>query len=94
MGETTKEMIIRKLTSRKFILAVIGLVTGLMIYFGKSEAETEQIGALIMSAASVVAYILGEGIADAASARSDIYVTEEEYEEPPNDGGALDEEDA
>ena len=62
----TKEDIIRKLTSRKFWAAVVGFVTGLLIYFGRSEAETAQIGALIMSAASVIAYIIGEGLIDAA----------------------------
>ena len=62
----TKDDIIRKLTSRKFWAAVVGFVTGLLIYLGKSEAETTQIGALIMSAASVIAYIIGEGLIDAA----------------------------
>lgn len=81
MEETTKEMIIRKLTSRKFWAAIIGFVTGLMIYLGKSEAETAQIGALIMSAASVVAYIVGEGLADAAGAKGDTYIVEEEEDE-------------
>ena len=62
----TKDDIIRKLTSRKLWVAVVGFVTGLLIYLGKSEAETTQIGALIMSAASVIAYIIGEGLIDAA----------------------------
>ncbi len=66
----TKDDIIRKLTSRKFWAAVVGFVTGLLIYLGESEAETTQIGALIMSAASVIAYIIGEGLADAAGAGS------------------------
>lgn len=58
----------RKLTSRKFWLAVIGFVTGILIACGMSEAEAAQIGGLIMSGASVVAYIIGEGMADAANA--------------------------
>lgn len=57
----------RKLTSRKLWMALIGLVTGVMLYSGKSEAEANQIGALILSAASVVAYIIGEGLADAGN---------------------------
>lgn len=64
-----KETIIRKLTSRKFWAAVVGFVTGLLLYLGKSEAQAQQIAALIMSAASVVAYIVGEGLADAAGAQ-------------------------
>lgn len=58
------ETLIRKLTSRKMWTAIIGFVTGLLIYRGKSEAEAEQIGSLILMAASVVAYIVGEGLAD------------------------------
>ena len=70
----TKTDIIRKLTSRKLWLAIAGFVTGLLVYFGKSDAEASQIAALIMSAASCVAYILGEGLIDAASAGQDMYI--------------------
>jgi hypothetical protein len=80
----TKEDIIRKLTSRKFWAAIVGFVTGLLIYLGKSEAETAQIGALIMSAASVVAYIVGEGLIDAAREHGDNYYLAEETK-PPED---------
>ena len=56
----------KKLTSRKFWLAVIGLVSGLLMAF-KVDAETvETISGVIMSAASVIAYMIGEGLADAA----------------------------
>lgn len=74
--------IIRKLTSRKFWAAIVGFVTGLLIYFGKTAEQAEQITALIMSGASVIAYILGEGLIDAAAAKSDIYVVDEK---PPED---------
>ena len=69
-----KEDIIRKLTSRKFWAAVVGFVTGLLIYFGKTAEQAEQIAALIMSGASVVAYIL---------AKSDVVVFPEE--KPPEE---------
>ena len=49
---------------------------------GKSEAETAQIGALIMSAASVVAYIVGEGLIDAAREKGDSYYLAEETKPP------------
>lgn len=78
----TKDDIIRKLTSRKFWAAIVGFVTGLLIYLGKTEAETAQIGALIMSGASVVAYILGEGLIDAARESGDTYIVPDE-EHPP-----------
>ena len=62
-----KETIIRKLTSRKFWLAIIGFITGLLTYLGKSEAEANQIGSLILMGASVLAYAIGEGLADQAT---------------------------
>ena len=78
----TKDDIIRKLVSRKFWTAIVGFVTGLLIYLGKSEADAAQIGALIMSAASVVAYIVGEGLIDAAREKGDnIYVSDTLEEE-------------
>ena len=56
-----------KLTSRKFWMAVAGLVSGLMMAF-KVDAETiEMVSGVIMAAASVVAYIIGEGLADAGN---------------------------
>lgn len=77
----SKDDWIRKLTSRKFWVAIVGFATGLLLYLGKSEAEAEQIAGLIMSGAAVVAYILGEGLIDAASARGDIYITPEKPHE-------------
>ena len=80
----TKADWVRKLTSRKFWAAVVGFVTGLLIYFGKTAEQAEQITALIMSGASVVAYILGEGLIDAASAKADVYVMDQD-EKPPEE---------
>lgn len=57
--------LLRKLTSRKFWVAVVGVVSGLLLAF-KVDAETiENIGGIIMAAASAVAYIIGEGLVDA-----------------------------
>ena len=78
-----KEDIIRKLTSRKFWAAVVAFVTGLLIYFGKSTEQANQVAALIMSGAAVVAYIIGEGLADAVGASGDTYILPEE--KPPED---------
>ena len=50
----------RKLTSRKLWIAVAGFASGLLIYFGHTEAEASQVAALIMSGASVIAYCVGE----------------------------------
>lgn len=65
----TKQDIIRKLTSRKLWLAIIGFVTPLLLAFGVEENDTAQIAAIIMSGADVLAYVLAEGLADAANAK-------------------------
>lgn len=54
----------RKLTSRKLWMAVAGFASGLLIYLGHTEAEASQVAALILSGASVIAYCVGEGLAD------------------------------
>lgn len=76
----------RKLTSRKFWLAVIGLVSGLLLAF-KVDAETvETVSGCIMSAASVIAYIIGEGMADAATAGAVEMVVEQDAPDLTDDG--------
>lgn len=58
----------QKLTSRKLWIAIAGLVVGILLLFGVSQGVTEQISGVIMSLGSVIAYIVGEGLVDAASA--------------------------
>ena len=63
-----REDIIRKLTSRKFWLAVAAFVTELIIAF-KGDAElAETLSGMIMAGATVIAYIVGEGLIDAENA--------------------------
>lgn len=57
----------RKLTSRKFWAAIALFVSGIMTATGY-ESESEMIAGLIMQGAAVVAYIVGEGLADSANA--------------------------
>ena len=59
-----------KLTSRKFWAAIAEFVTMLIIALGGSQETAVQVTALIMAGAAVVAYIIGEGLADAAGARA------------------------
>ncbi len=58
----------RKLTSRKLWIAVIGVIVGLAAALGIEENDWAQIAGMVTSAASVVAYIMGEAKIDAASA--------------------------
>lgn len=55
----------KKLSSRKFWAAVVGFVTPLLIAFGVSETVAAEISAIIMSGASLIAYIIAEGFIDA-----------------------------
>jgi hypothetical protein len=65
----TKQDIIRKLTSRKFWIAVVGFITPLLLAFGVAETTVTQVTAIIMAGADVVAYLIAEGMADSASVK-------------------------
>lgn len=56
----------RKLTSRKFWAAVAEFVTMLILAFHGTQETASQVAAIIMAGAGVIAYIIGEGLADAA----------------------------
>lgn len=58
----------KKLTSRKLWLAVAGLAVSLVTLLSGSPELAEKISALILAAASVVGYLIAEGLVDAASA--------------------------
>lgn len=60
----------RKLTSRKLWMAVAGLASGLIVAFNGSAATAETVAGCVMSAGSVIAYIVGEGLADAAATKN------------------------
>jgi len=83
MGEDIK----RKLTSRKFWAAVAEFVTMLVIAFGGTQETATQVAALIMAGAAVVAYIIGEGLVDAARAK-DTYELVAEVTKPPESEAA------
>lgn len=74
-----------KLVSRKFWAAVVNFVTQLLIAFGAAESTAVQVAAVIMAGAGVIAYIVGEGLADAAGASADVIVTQGELTEPPDE---------
>lgn len=55
----------RKLTSRKFWMALVAFITSLLLAFGVAENHVTQVAAIIMAGADVAAYILAEGLVDA-----------------------------
>ena len=68
----------RKLTSRKFWMAVISLVTSIVMITGGSDQQAQQIAGVILQAATVLAYCSGEGMADSIT---NVNVAEENHDE-------------
>ena len=66
----SKTDIIRKLTSRKWWLAVIALISGIVAMIWGEEIATK-VGGLLLQLAAVVAYTIGEGLVDAANKHPD-----------------------
>lgn len=77
---------IQKLTSRKFWAAVVGFVTPLMVAFGVGDSTVTQVSAIIMAGATLIAYIIGEGLVDSSRTEStDTETKKAESEEQDND---------
>lgn len=57
----------RKLTSRKWWVAVAAFVVACMVLFGADSQTAEKVAALIMLGADVIGYTLAEGLADSAN---------------------------
>ncbi len=62
---------VKKLTSRKLWLAVAAFVTGLILAFNGSAETAETVAGCIMSGVAVVAYMVGEGLADSGKGGGD-----------------------
>ena len=64
--------ILRKLTSRKFLLALVGMVSGLALAFGVEGSEinaiVQAVAGILTAAGSAIAYINAEAKVDAAAA--------------------------
>ncbi|MEI3078106.1 MAG: hypothetical protein V8T00_01935 [Oscillospiraceae bacterium] len=57
----------KKLTSRKFLAALAGVATGLAMVFGVEETTISTVAGAVTTVASVVSYIMSEGMVDAAA---------------------------
>lgn len=66
-----KEDIIRKLTSRKLWVAIAGFVSGLIVAMKGDAGTAETVSGLILQAASILGYLLAEGMADSAGAKEE-----------------------
>lgn len=54
----------RKLTSRKLWMSVASFVSMMIMAFGYSESAAAQVSAIIMAGATVIGYVIGEGLSD------------------------------
>lgn len=63
-GTETKIDWKRKLTSRKLWLSVASFIAMVMIFAGSPENSANQVAAIVMAGATVIGYVVGEGLAD------------------------------
>ncbi|MEZ3503118.1 MAG: hypothetical protein K1W25_06665 [Lachnospiraceae bacterium] len=71
---------IKKLTSRKFWVSVASFTSMMILATGGTENTATQVTAIIMAGASVVAYIIGEGLTDSANTGIEVGVEVEDTE--------------
>lgn len=72
----------RKLTSRKFWAAVCNFVGMMILALGGKQETAVQVTEIIMAGAGVVAFIISEGLVDAANVSLIDYEIPAEEEEP------------
>ena len=64
--------VVRKITSRKFLMALVGVISGLALALGVDGGEITEIvslvGGILAAAGSAITYINAEAKVDAASA--------------------------
>lgn len=62
----------RKLTSRRFWMSLAEFVGMLLVALHVAEDTATQITALILAGGGVIAYVIGEGLVDAAHAEQPV----------------------
>lgn len=67
----TKEDLIRKLTSRKFWVALVAFVTSLLVGFNVAESDIAEVASIVMAAGALIAYIFSEGWVDSKRVEND-----------------------
>ena len=73
----SKQDIIRKLTSRKLWIAVSEFVAMLIVAFGGAENTATSVTAIIMAGAGAIAYIVAEGLTDAANSGKSVVIEDD-----------------
>ncbi len=67
MKSENMKSVIKKITSRKFLAAVVGVISGLSMVFGLEESVISTVSGATVAVASLTAYILAEGRIDEAA---------------------------
>lgn len=67
-----KELLIQKLTSRKFFALLTSLVVAILVAYNVGESTIAQVTAIIGAFASIISYIFAEAYIDGQSAKSNI----------------------
>lgn len=68
----------KKFLSRKFLIALVGVIVGLAISFGADGSEIQEVAGAVTSVVSAICYIFGEAMVDAAAVKKDEEKKEEE----------------
>ena len=82
----------KKLTSRKFWVALCNFVANLIVAFGGTEDSAVKVTAIIMAGATALGYIIAEGLVDAANKEPNISVVPVYEDQPPLEDEEDDEE--
>lgn len=64
----------KKLSSRKLWVAIAGFVAGLIVAFGGGEEVAETVSGVILQGASVLGYLIAEGLADSQHVEPEVVV--------------------
>ena len=82
MDSAMKKKLIKKLTSRKLWVSVCSFASLIVTATGGTQNEAAQVASIIMAGATVIGYVVGEGLADAAGAKAEAgKIGESEYGE-------------
>lgn len=68
----------KKLTSRKLWMSTASFVSMMVVACGGTENQATQTAALIMAGATVIGYVIGEGLADS---KGEVIEVEEKLQE-------------
>lgn len=75
--------IIKKLSSRKFLVSLAGIVLCVIYAFTADAESMEKLLALVLSGLQAIAYTFVEGMVDKAAAPATVVVKGDEDEKPP-----------